>query len=352
MRITEALSFSPVESRRFGLRVFRGSADEILPQKLTETILTENIDLSILRMPAENQESISSLRHTGFPFLVTDLLVYYFLDNISDYLKPVRNSGLKFVPFSEEYADDADRLMEMIFKGYRNNYTANPYLNADIVDIYKEWAVQQAWDRAAGKVAWLVRKGDAYAGFISCSIQDGKLEIILNGVAPQESGKGIYGDMIRFVKQFAVENGCRQISVSTQSNNYAVQKVWSREGLVFRRAFFTVHVNSFLNVSRLVRKTIPITRDAIDCSREKEREAWIEILLRDFYPELQPFDHAILNGFSGRLLSGKSPSGSLRLEVSFPVVERGERESITLVKLMDSMDTVSSFAYFYFQGEI
>jgi hypothetical protein len=62
---------------------------------------------------------------------------------------------------------------------------------------------------------------------------------------------GVYGDLIHFTQAFFKGEGYRTMKVSTQIQNHAVQKVWSRESFVLRESLNTIHINSFLSYSRL-----------------------------------------------------------------------------------------------------
>lgn len=66
------------------------------------------------------------------------------------------------------------------------------------------------------------------------------------GVRRPASGGGVYGDLIRFTQAYFKNKGFRKMKVSTQVNNYAVQKVWGWEVFYIAEAYLTVHINAFL----------------------------------------------------------------------------------------------------------
>lgn len=243
----QSLQPSPLDSNRFGLRIFRGNVEQINEQHLLSTILKENIDIAIIRLPSEKQFQISRLDKTGLPYIVADTLVYYYVDLSKYSPKELKNQSLMFVECYPEHAGIISGLVERIFPDYTNHYYSNPFLKkADILEGYKEWAQNYAVG-TPGRISWYVKRDEHTIGFVSCAYDQNECEIVLNGVVPEASGKGVYGDIIRFTQQYFKNMGCQVMKISTQIQNYAVQKVWSREGFVIRKAYSTIHINAFMN---------------------------------------------------------------------------------------------------------
>ena len=61
------MRYSGVESDRFGLRVFRHSAETLDLRELQREILAERADLVVLRIPSAKQHELAALERTGFP---------------------------------------------------------------------------------------------------------------------------------------------------------------------------------------------------------------------------------------------------------------------------------------------
>ena len=254
-----SLKYSPIESRRFGLRIYRGVLDDINPEEILSTVLKQNIDVAIISIPAERQDSLSCLQEIGIPYLIADILVYYYVDLKTHNPRESLNKNLEFIKFYSEHFEILDKLVSEIFSGYKNHYTSNPFLSVDLIEAYKEWARSYVTNEANGNWGWLVKRGDRFIGFATCTSEGKESEIILNGIIPSAAGMGVYGDLIKYLQQFFKENGYSVMKVSTQVHNYAAQKVWSREGFVMKQAFVTVHINSLINVSRIEKRTIDCT---------------------------------------------------------------------------------------------
>ena len=68
-----------------------------------------------------------------------------------------------------------------------------------------------------------------------------EFEIVLNAVHPAAQGKGVYTALVRAALLLAKDAGARRMIVSTQINNYAVQRVWTRLGFFHSSSLYTFH---------------------------------------------------------------------------------------------------------------
>lgn len=244
------MDYSEPDSKRFGIRVYRGTLDDIHEEYLLKDILRERIDVAIIRFPTVCYQKIGYLEKLGIPFLIADTLVYYSVDLTKYSPNPLRNTNLYF--HSCTFMDVAiiDSLVSRIFTDYKNHYTSNPFLKKDsILDGYKEWARYYCDAEKHGRLSWIVYQNDVPIAFLTCSFQENSCEGILYGVIEEASGRGIYGDLIRFSQTYFKSRNFQIMKVSTQVNNIAVQKVWAREGFSPNISFFTVHINSFIDSS-------------------------------------------------------------------------------------------------------
>ena len=362
--------YSPVESNRFGLKVYRGLLDDINPDKILYTILKENIDVAIFRIPAERQESLFLLEKTGFPYLLTDTLVYYHVDLKTCAPNELRNENLKFIEFAPQHFEIMDKLVTEIFPSYKNHYTSNPILSINLINAYKEWARNFVTNVTQGKYAWLIKQDDLFIGFALCSFKDDESEGVLYGIIPSYSGKGVYGDLIRFTQRFFKKSGFSTMKISTQVNNYAVQKVWSREGFVMKQAFLTIHINSLMSASQIEKKTYDFTfsKDDVmkfgkinsktdlvyldnDFALKKEFAAkiipdiFINSIISRYYTTEFPGDGTLCINYSYKFLKPIYLNKLYRLEISFPLVDTKKGIYKSLAKILDANGELYLFAY-------
>lgn len=74
------LDFSEIESKRFGLKIYRGSIENIEPAEIIDFTLKEGVDVTIFRIPCEKHDCLEKLDRTGLPYMIADVLVYYQMD--------------------------------------------------------------------------------------------------------------------------------------------------------------------------------------------------------------------------------------------------------------------------------
>jgi len=299
------LAFSPLDSARFGLRVFRGKGERIDERSLFASLVTNGVDVAIVRTPA-GTPGWPRLSRYGLQPIHADTLVYYGLDLQAYEPRSLRNTDLVF---SE--AGDADRealaaLVRTTFDGYTSHYHANPLFDqAHILAGYMEWATGYVGAAAPGRITWVARRDGEIVAFACCSHDGsgGESEGVLYGVHPAHSGGGLYGDLIRYTQAAFRERGFRSMVVSTQIWNYAVQKVWAREGFSLARAYDTWHVNALLEGgSTMVDRTLAF--DSTQVARFAEATG-------DSNPV--HFDDAAARaaGFPGRISHGMLVGGEL-----------------------------------------
>ncbi len=246
------LSYSELESRRFGLRVFRGHLQEIRDKDLLSFLVKERADVVIFRIPAEERAQLQRLDRMGFPYLIADDLVYYTADLAKWKPADLRNTDMEFRPCTPVDEETLNGLVAEIFVNYTNHYHANPFLDKkDILEGYKEWARNHIAASHPDKMTWLVYRGGHAIAFATCAFHEAGCEGVLYGVKAEHSGGGVYGDLIRFTQRYFRDQGMTTMKVSTQVQNYAVQKVWAREGFYLSHSYITVHINPLLSATRV-----------------------------------------------------------------------------------------------------
>jgi ribosomal protein S18 acetylase RimI-like enzyme len=246
------MSAEQLESRRFGRVVRRYEFDRI-DDTAVRTLVAERCDLAIIRVPSSSLHTVSRLSALGADPIVADTLVYYSCDLHRDAARPTRGDATVFEAASERTRPQLAEAARAIFAGYRNHYASNPMLDSSVVPTaYTEWAlsfVDPTPDTGDDRTleSWIARDGDRVTGFINCAGDGDTYEIVLNGVHPDHRGRGIYGDAVSFAKARGVSLGYRKLTVSTQVDNYAVQRTWANRGLMLDRALNTVHLNLLLS---------------------------------------------------------------------------------------------------------
>jgi GNAT superfamily N-acetyltransferase len=239
------LRHSPLESRRFGLRVFRAEIDAVDADAIAAEIAREGIDVAIVRMPSRALASaLDGLRRRGFTPIVADTLVAYGR-SLGPADESPNDSRLVLRPAESGDADLLAHMARSIFAGYRTHFHANPLFAHDrILDGYAEWAAQHA-EAHDGSAAWLVEHEGMPVGFSCYSIDaaSGAATGVLNGILPESRRRGAYRAMIDAMLADFSARGLRRFGIATQAHNAAVQRVWTSLGLAPERESHTVHIN-------------------------------------------------------------------------------------------------------------
>jgi hypothetical protein len=270
-----------------------------------------------------------------------------------------------------EDIDSITSLVERIFTSYTNHYTSNPYLNpGDIVDGYKEWAYSFILVDNNNKNAWIIESNHEDIGFAACSYDQQTVTLVLSGVIPDVSGNGIFTNITRFCQQYFKDLGCSKMIIPTQIQNFAVQKIWTREGFELSNAHITIHFNSFMNVSAEKAVTIDnfiISPEDIERSREISTTNHIHysndyshelgdnkmavnglILNSLFYKYIGtvfPEHGTIILGYSYRFLKPLYADEKYKVVISLPFIDAGKGIYRALIKITDHENNLCLFSY-------
>lgn len=245
-----ALQYSPLESARFDLRIFRGTVATVAPEDLLRSIVDECIDVAILRLPTSEQHTLAKLSLLPFPVVVADTLVRFDGDLRRFPADPMHNP--KLVPVRATIADRQvlEGLIDVSFKNYRTHYNSNPLFDPALVLAgYKEWALS-CLEPGDERVCFLFYVGDEALAFTTNTVHADYGEGIIFGARPNAPSRGLYTDLIRHTKQFMQDQGIRHVRAITQVQNHGVQRVWVREGLFPAHSYCTVHINALLHRGR------------------------------------------------------------------------------------------------------
>ncbi len=244
-----SFSVSPLDTKRFNQNIHRAILDNIDPLEIANYMQSNKVDTLIARIPTDLKAKQYQLNRLGHEVIHADTLVYYFASLRKINELSLRNE-LIFELIDEKNEFILNEIIPVIFDEYKNHYFSNPYLDkSQILEGYLEWAQSYMRSKNSDKISWLVKLKESYVGFATCSfIEETKeCEGVLYGVRPDFSGKGIYSDIIKFTQNYFKEKGYNTMWVSTQIQNFAVQKSWINHGFTLKKAYDTFHLISTKN---------------------------------------------------------------------------------------------------------
>ncbi len=262
------IEYSKLESQRFNKNIHRATLEKIDIKEIKRQILINEMDVLILRLPSASIATHCKLNNVGFDVLHADTLVFYETNLEKLNSGKIRNNVV-FEKVDYGNIDVLEKIVRIIFENYSNHYYSNPLFNReDIRDGYVEWASSYKAEANSNRIAWIAHMESEVVGFLTCSYDKSTKESegVLYGVLPGFSGRGVYSDFIRFSLNYFKEKGYSKMRVSTQIQNYAVQRVWTRQGFFLTASYETYHVNSCLSYSleKSYRKKVTFSKEDVE----------------------------------------------------------------------------------------
>jgi GNAT superfamily N-acetyltransferase len=236
--MSEPAAYSGLDSRRFGIRVFRARVDTLAAASdLMRFVGSADVDLLIVRCPVEAVAAAQLLERAGG--ILTDTLVTYRGPTSRFEPSPVLSPRVRLCQEADRSA--LEGIARASFASFFGHYHADPRLDpAAATEGYVEWASSALADSSS--VVLVSETEGRLSGFLTAKKLDAKTwEILLNGVAPEFQHRGIYAALFREIGWRARLQGASEVLISTQLANLAPQKVWTRAGLELDHALYTFH---------------------------------------------------------------------------------------------------------------
>ncbi|WP_140633005.1 GNAT family N-acetyltransferase [Methylibium rhizosphaerae] len=237
-----SLELSPLEHARFGFVTARG---ELAPEASIDAVLQRAHELGaevvMLRVPTSNLRGAQQALAEGA--ILADTLVYYEAA-VGDPAPVTLAAGLHHRMLGPQDAQEVETLARAAFRDYVGHYHADDRLSREAADeTYASWASRSCEGPPVADAVIGVEDNDgSIVGFITLRRAGELASIELNAVSPDHQRRGIYAGLVGLSMNWASQQGCRKVSVSTQLNNVSVQKVWCRFGFEPARSYYTLHL--------------------------------------------------------------------------------------------------------------
>lgn len=203
---------------------------------------SSDFDLVVLRYPATEVDWFAELRSENWSALHADTLLYFEKElgqaattGPAVTLQPVTSAADRAV---------LSRLAGASFHDYRSHYFANPKIDrSTIEDGYVDWALTCSMDTSGARstlLAQMAASGEV-VGFTSLCYEP-CAEFALVAVAPEYSGKGLYGEILAAGETHFADKEKNQCYISTQVHNLAVVRTVTKRGYRPALSLLTVHL--------------------------------------------------------------------------------------------------------------
>ena len=234
-----------IETRRFGVvcaRLHPGPVSGASLKEVHEDAKNKGVGMIAARIDVSALDQVHALEQAGYKLM--DTLVWYgrrLSDAVAKSMATTSNIRLRLSEPCD--ADTVEAIASRAFANYFGHYHADPRLSRTAADAaYVEWARTSVAAATDLSPVLLAIEEEIVAGFATMRLNlSDEAEIVLNAVEPLRQGRGIYSALVKGALGQAETLGAKRIIISTQINNYPVQRVWSRLGFVHERSLYTFH---------------------------------------------------------------------------------------------------------------
>jgi len=223
--------FSPLDTRRYGIPVYRQMIESLAD------LDRHNKCLIIARIDATRLDLVQAALAKGF--FLCDTLTFW-----------KGSTDREYQPLPDGYfgrlrtrADEQEiaRLARLTFRGYDNHYSNDPKLDPTaILEGYVQWA--STWDGPG----YVIEHEESefpvkYRKIVGFSLFRSPCETVLGAIAPDHTGKDLYKHLVLSTMYWGKERGEKELTISTQISNLAVQSHWGKLGLRPFKYLHTLH---------------------------------------------------------------------------------------------------------------
>lgn len=230
-----------LEAARFGVVAARVTDAQASMAEIDAAARAKGVQMLTTRVDVGDLSRVHGLEEAGYRLM--DTLVYYSrdLDGVPDPAPSPEGEVLR--PATSADAPAVGQVAQAAFAGYFGHYHADPRLDDAAADAaYVEWAETSVKIASPRRPAIVAVQTNRIVGFSTlCINSDAEIEIVLNAVHPDVQRRGLYRRLIEHGLAAGRAAGCIRAILSTQINNYAVQRVWSRIGFVHDHSLYTFH---------------------------------------------------------------------------------------------------------------
>jgi hypothetical protein len=240
------MNYSALESARFGLRIVRGTATTLIPEEVLRTIVDEQVDVAILRIPTSEQYKLAQLSTLPFQVVAADTVVNFECDMRTSPPQPLRNQRLVVRRATAADQPIIEELVDLSFGSYRTHYHSNPLFAPEhILAGHREWVMSYVTPTPE-KACFLFYLDERPVAFSAIALHEKHGEGVMIGARPGAASPGLYTDLVRHAMQYMLDHGRKWAHGTTQVQNHGVQRMWVREGFIPARSFSTIHINALL----------------------------------------------------------------------------------------------------------
>ena len=235
------VELNALESARFGVVAAHVRDASASLSEVNSAACALSVQMLTVRIDCSDHARIHAAEADGFRLM--DSLVYYERDLAEPPPPPASSRDIIVRDARPDDAAAVGDIARAAFSNYIGHFHADPRLDrAAANDAYVDWAqssVMRQSERDQAKV--LVCDGHL-AGFLTLRRNHAsESEIVLNAVHPDFQRRGFYERLLAEALVTAHGAGADRIIVSTQLDNFPVQRAWTKSGFRIASALHTFH---------------------------------------------------------------------------------------------------------------
>lgn len=235
------VEINALESARFGVVAAHVRNPHASQHAINAAARTLGVQMLTLRSDCADHASIHAAEADNFRLM--DTIVYY-ERSLEGPLREVLDAS--DVAIRQAQPEDAGAVADVAgaaFSNYVGHFHADPRLDAASADAaYVDWAQRSVTHQSDEDQAMVLHYDGRLAGFLTLRRNNPtEFEIVLNAVHPDFQRRGLYERLLHDALVMGHREGAERMIVSTQLNNFRVQRAWSKLGFRLVSALHTFH---------------------------------------------------------------------------------------------------------------
>jgi ribosomal protein S18 acetylase RimI-like enzyme len=235
------VELNALESARFGVVAAHVRDAAAAPAAVNRAAASLGVEMLTVRIDCGDHARIHAAEADGFRLM--DSLVYYERMLAEPPPRPAPSAAIVVRNARPDDAAAVADVARAAFANYIGRFHADPRLDRAAADAaYVEWAQSSAMRQSDRDQAKVLLSDGRVAGFLTMHRNHpAEFEIVLNAVHPDFQRRGLYERLLAEALVTAHDAGAGRIIVSTQIDNFPVQRAWTKSGFRIASALHTFH---------------------------------------------------------------------------------------------------------------
>ena len=197
----------------------------------------------IIKVPADNLMLIDQLNIHVNKQIFAGGTVCYYTKELRPKNFPQDDLNIRYITKEEKikYRDQLLILGRKSFENYFGQYHISYITRGSAPIIYENWV--DDYINTDSEDILLATYGEDIAGFLTIEKQPHAMEMVLSAVNEKYRGAKVYERMIRAGVELSLKNN-KLATLSTQFDNYLVQRAWVNIGFKPYYSFYLMHYNN------------------------------------------------------------------------------------------------------------